>query len=175
MTKLELAVTLALIGAVEADDKATEAGGVLKAAMVAAWGVPTKAKACKATAAMQAFRKGLGAEKINDTMKANAGKSFSSLDKAGQAARKYTRLNTAWAELKHGKARGKIEGGKKRGSKARKSSKPIVVPMTPKGVGAMAKAAIAALGKMEKATFPIPQAVAAWQALAAVYAKKVSA
>jgi len=174
MTKLEFAVSLALIGAVEADDKSMEAGGALKDAMVAAWGMPTKSKACKATAAMQVFRKALGAEKINDTMKANAKKAFASLDKMGQAARKYTRLNTAWAELKHGKTRGKIQGSKKRGSKAR-SGKAIVVPMTPKGVGAMAKAAIAALSKLEKATFPSPQAVAAWQALAAVYAKKVSA
>lgn len=174
MTKLELAVSLALVGALEADDQKMVAGGALKDAMVAAWGVPTKAKACKATAAMQVFRKALGAESIHTSMKENEGKPFASLDKAGQAVRKYTRLSTAWAELKHGKTRGKIVGSKK-GAAKRKSSKAIVVPMTPKGVGAMAKAAIAALGKMEKATFPIPAAVAAWQSLAAVYAKKVSA
>jgi hypothetical protein len=54
----------------------------------------------------------------------------------------------------------------------RKTAKAIVVPMTPKGVAAMARVAIAAIQKMEAPRFDAPRAVAAWQALADVFAAK---
>jgi hypothetical protein len=103
MSKLELAVTLALIGALEADDASMEAGSKLRDAVVAAWGLPTKSKSCAATAAMKAYRATLGAEKVNATMADNEGKKYATLDKVGQAARKYTRLNTTWTHLKNGR------------------------------------------------------------------------
>ena len=54
----------------------------------------------------------------------------------------------------------------------RKTAKAIVVPFTPKGVAAMAKAAIGAIQKMETPRFDAARAVAAWQALADVFAAK---
>lgn len=55
---------------------------------------------------------------------------------------------------------------KTKATKKKKNGKAIVVPMTPKGVAAMAKAAIAAIQKMESPQFDAVRVVAAWQALA---------
>ena len=57
-------------------------------------------------------------------------------------------------------------------AKRKTAAKAIVIPFTPKGVAAMAKAAIGAIQKMETPKFDAARAVAAWQALADVFTAK---
>jgi hypothetical protein len=151
----------------EADSDRTVKAHELRDWLVGYCGKPAKTKASKE--AWSECRKAMCpvTGSINDVLKASADKHISEVDENTKRARLDLSIRVIKTKLLNGTK------GAKKGASKRKTAKAIAVPMTPKGMGAMARVAIGALGKMEKAPFPIPEAVAAWQALAAVYAKKV--
>ena len=153
----------------EADSDRTIKAHELRDWLIGYCGKPAKTKASKE--AWSDCRKSLCpvTGSINDVLKASVDKHISEVDENTKRAR----LDLSIRVIKTKLLNGGITKGAKKGASKRKTAKAIVIPMTPKGMGAMARVAIGALGKMEKASFPIPEAVAAWQALAAVYAKKV--
>lgn len=165
MNKIEMAVKVALTIACERSADAEAAKGALLDSVIAAgWNRKNKT----VDAEFSAFRADVCGKitKINDLVKGCAGKAWADLTDAEKNARKYKLLSVVRSQSINGR------GGKKKGTKKR-AGKAIVIPMTPKGVATMARVACAALSKVESAGFPIPEAIAAWQALAAVYAKKV--
>ena len=166
MTKIELAVKLALTIACErASDAATAKGALLDSIIAAGW----NRKGKSVDAEFSAFRADVCGKlaKINDIVTGAQGKAWADLTDIEKNARKYKLLSVLRSQSINGRK------GAKKGASKRKTAKAIVIPMTPRGVSAMARVAIGALGKMEKAPFDIPLAIAAWQALATVYTKKV--
>lgn len=164
MNKIEMAVKVALAIACERSVDAETAKGALKESIIAAgWNRKNKT----IDAEFSAFRKDVCGKitKINELVKGCAGKAWADLTDMEKNARKYKLLSVVRSQSINGRS-------KKKGTKNR-ATKAIVIPMTPKGVAAMVRTACATLNKVEKASFPIPEAIAAWQALATVYAKKV--